>query len=53
MWRRFFEDARERSTTRPKVGLMKLQPVPGEDRYAVAVELSKLRLVCLDRATAG
>jgi hypothetical protein len=35
--RRVFEDARERSATRPKVGLMKLQPVPGEHRYAVAV----------------
>jgi hypothetical protein len=36
-WRRLFEDARERSTACPKVGLMKLQPVPGEHRYAVAV----------------
>ena len=38
IWRRVFEDARERSTTSPKVGRMKLQPaVPGEHRYAVAV----------------
>ena len=26
IWRRVFEDARERSTTSPKVGRMKLQP---------------------------
>ncbi len=38
MWRRFFEEARQRCATRPKVGLMKLQPVHGEHRYAVAVE---------------
>lgn len=37
-WRRISEDARERCATRPKVGLMKLQPVPGEHRYAVAVQ---------------
>jgi hypothetical protein len=37
MLRRLFEEARERSATRPKVGLMKLQPVPGEHRYAVTV----------------
>src|SRR5882724_9577726 len=37
MWRRLFEDARERRATRPKVGLMKLQRVPGEHLYAVAV----------------
>ena len=36
-WRRLFEDARERRATSPKVGLMKLQAVPGEHRYAVAV----------------
>lgn len=36
-WRRLFEEARQRSATRPKVELMKLQPVPGEHRYAVAV----------------
>lgn len=37
-WQRYFEDARQRTATSPKVGLMKLQPVPGEHRYAVAVE---------------
>jgi hypothetical protein len=37
-WRRDFEDARERTAACPKVGLMKLQPVPGEHRYAVAIE---------------
>ncbi len=37
MWRRLFEEARQRSATSPKVGLMKLQPVPDEHRYAVAV----------------
>ncbi len=36
-WRCLFEDVRERTATCPKVGLMKLQPVPGEHRYAVAV----------------
>jgi len=36
-WRRIFEDARERAAASPKVGLMKLQPVPGEYRYAVAI----------------
>jgi len=37
-WRRIFEDVSERSAANPKVGLMKLQPVPGEVKYAVAVE---------------
>jgi len=37
IWRRLFEETRERSATSPKVRLMKLQPVPGEHRYAVAV----------------
>lgn len=36
-WRRLFEDARQRSATAPKVGLMKFQHVPGEYRYGVAV----------------
>lgn len=36
-WRSAFEDAKRRSAAAPKVGLMKLQPVPGEHRYAVAV----------------
>ena len=33
-----FEDARERIAKLPKVGLMKFEPVPGEHRYAVAVQ---------------
>jgi hypothetical protein len=37
-WRRVFEDAKKRMAANPKVGLMKLQPVAGEHRYAVAVE---------------
>jgi hypothetical protein len=36
-WRLVFEEARRRADTAPKVGLMKLQPVPGEYRYAVAL----------------
>lgn len=36
-WRRVFDEARRRSAARPKMGLMKLQPAPGEYRYAVAV----------------
>jgi hypothetical protein len=36
-WRRTFDEARKRSAATPKVGLMKLQPVPGEHKYAVAV----------------
>ena len=36
-WGGFFEDARRQCKANPKVGLMKLQPVPGEFRYAVAV----------------
>lgn len=36
-WRRTWEEAMQRVATYPKVGLMKLQPVPGEYRYAVAV----------------
>jgi hypothetical protein len=36
VWRRLFEDARERCATRPKVGLMKLQRAPGQHLYAVA-----------------
>jgi hypothetical protein len=37
-WRHVFEDAKKRTAAGPKVGTMKLQPVPGEHRYAVAVE---------------
>lgn len=46
MLRGVFDEARKRSSAKPKVGLMKLQPVPGEHRYAVAVrEGSDLWLV--------
>ncbi|HZL89218.1 MAG TPA: hypothetical protein VFB96_12635 [Pirellulaceae bacterium] len=34
--RHCFEEAKQRSSATPKVGLMKLRPVPGEYRYAVA-----------------
>jgi hypothetical protein len=37
-WQRLFEEGRQRCATIPKVGLMKLQRVPGEHRYAVAVQ---------------
>src|SRR5712691_4271462 len=37
MWQGLFDEARRRSSAKPKVGLMKLQPIPGEHRYAVAV----------------
>ncbi len=37
-WRAIFDDAMERSSATPKVGLMDLPPLePGEHRYAVAV----------------
>jgi hypothetical protein len=36
-WRDMFDEARERSSATPKVGLMKLRRVPGEHRYAVAL----------------
>ena len=39
-WRTIFEETRRRSEANPKVGLMKLQPVAGEHRYAVAVRES-------------
>ena len=43
---RLFEEVKTRSLAKPKVGLMKLQPAPGELRYAVAVrEGSDLWLV--------
>jgi len=45
-WRRYFAEASEGCAANPKVGLMKLKPVPGERRYAVAVrEASGLWLV--------
>ena len=37
MWRGYFNEATAGSAATPKVGLMKLRPVPGEYRYAVAV----------------
>jgi hypothetical protein len=44
-WRHIFEEARQRTVANPKIGLMKLQPVPGEYRYAVAVnDAADLRL---------
>jgi hypothetical protein len=36
-WCDIFDKARKDSLASPKVGLMKLRPVPGEHRYAVAV----------------
>jgi hypothetical protein len=37
MWRGYFEEATQGSAATPKVGLMKLRPIPGEYRYAVAL----------------
>jgi hypothetical protein len=46
MWQGLFDEARKRSLANPKVGLMKLQPIAGEYRYAAAVrEGSDLWLV--------
>ncbi len=36
-WRGLFDDVRARAAAIPKVGLMKLRPISGEYRYAVAV----------------
>jgi hypothetical protein len=36
-WRRLFEGVRQRANAAPKVGLMKLQPIQGEYRYALAL----------------
>jgi hypothetical protein len=36
-WRGYFEEARERAESNPKVGLMKLRQVPGEQKYGVAL----------------
>jgi hypothetical protein len=38
MWRSSFDEATERRQTSPKVGLMKLQPVTGEQKYAVVIQ---------------
>lgn len=37
MWRDLFGEALQRKVNSPKVGLMRLQPIPGEHRYAVAL----------------
>ena len=36
-WRDIFDDAQRQCAAHPKVGLMKLQPFPGDYKYAVAV----------------
>jgi len=36
-WQDIFDEAMERRVNSPKVGLMRLRPIPGEHRYAVAV----------------
>jgi hypothetical protein len=37
MWRGYFDEVTQLAQSTPKVGLMKLQPVPGEQKYAVAI----------------
>ncbi len=37
MWRGFFDEATRLRESSPKVGLMKLRPAPGEQKYAVAI----------------
>jgi hypothetical protein len=37
MWRGYFEEAMQVRETSPKVGLMKLRPAPGEQKYGVAL----------------
>jgi hypothetical protein len=37
MWRDLYEAGQKRNLVTPKVGLMRLLPVPGEHRYAVAL----------------
>ena len=37
-WQQMFTEATQRAAATPKVGLMRLQPVVGEYRYAVALE---------------
>jgi len=37
LWRGLFDEATRRRESSPKVGLMKLQAVPGEQKYAVAL----------------
>jgi hypothetical protein len=38
MWRGYFGEMMERCNASPKVGLMKLRSVPGEQKYAVALQ---------------
>jgi len=38
LWRGIFDEGLARSAAISKVGLMKLQPVPGEQKYAVAIQ---------------
>ncbi len=37
MWRGYFDEAMRARAASPKVGLMKLQPIAGEQKYAVAI----------------
>lgn len=37
MWRGYFDEARQRAESSPKVGLMKLRRVPGGQKYGVAL----------------
>jgi hypothetical protein len=37
MWRCYFDEAARSRSRAPKLGLMKLPPVPGEQKYAVAI----------------
>jgi len=37
MWRGYFDEDRQRAECSPKVGLMKLRRVPGEQKYGVAL----------------
>ena len=37
MWQGYFDEAMRCHKNSPKVGLMRLQPVPGEQKYAVAI----------------
>jgi hypothetical protein len=37
MWRGYFDEATRLWESSPKVGLMKLRPVPGEQKYAVPI----------------
>jgi hypothetical protein len=43
-WQGIFDDVIKRLKSSPKVGLMKLQPAPGEQKYAVAIRGADLWL---------